>query len=685
MGELSWPQAVIPLLTAGATLLIPGLLALAPARWLRTLPRLALAAPLSLAMIGVTGILDGLMRLPFQWWHVGALAIMTALACGSALWRRRRSGPRREEAILRQRPRTLRLVPSRILAPLASWLMSVAAFTLVAFHAVPSPDLFSQSYDNLFHLNATVHILETGDASSLTLRTLINTHATLSVYPAGWHTAAAMIVQLTGTTVPIAFNALAIAVVAVAWLPGLAWLTAVLAPARSRRIGVPAVLLLGSVFGFMPYALLVWGVLYPTFLAYAIFPSGIAIAVLLARAWLPRLVVHPAPGRLRWPLLATAVLWWLGAFFTHPRSLVSIAVFLAPLALWLAGRGIRRAWRSGGRVRRRMLWWVGGAGVTVITTAVIAVAVVYRIFRVAERPVSEHLNGPQAQAVQTVWQGVLQVLTQSALVGFGADATGPVWLLALAVLAGLVVGLHRPELRWLVAAWAIAGVLFALAAGSNDDLTKILTGLWYKDRYRLSALLPMAAAPLAALTIAEIALRARRGRLLSGGLATLIAIASWATLWGPFGTAVAHEYRLEPAKTSDFVDAREVAFLEQVAEIVPADERLLGDPWDGSALSWLYGGREPVFPHLNGQWDADRLLVASELPEVDTDPAVCAALDRLRVRYVVTSAGQFDGGDPSGNRFAGVHAAADAGRFTPVLSDGTSTLYRIDQCGGGFD
>jgi hypothetical protein len=88
-----------------------------------------------------------------------------------------------------------------------------------------------------------------------------------------------------------------------------------------------------------------------------------------------------------------------------------------------------------------------------------------------------------------------------------------------------------------------------------------------------------------------------------------------------------------------------------------------------------------VFPHVNGLWDTDRALLALHLQDIDTDPAVCAALDRLRVRYVLYDPHEFGGGDPSGNHFAGVHAAVEAGLFTPVASDGGSTLFRIEQCG----
>jgi hypothetical protein len=84
---------------------------------------------------------------------------------------------------------------------------------------------------------------------------------------------------------------------------------------------------------------------------------------------------------------------------------------------------------------------------------------------------------------------------------------------------------------------------------------------------------------------------------------------------------------------------------------------------------------------VNGQWDADRQTLAWHLADIRANPEVCAALDRLAVRYVVYSPHAFGGGDPSGNHFPGPHEAVEAGLFTEVASDGDSRLFRIDECG----
>jgi hypothetical protein len=129
------------------------------------------------------------------------------------------------------------------------------------------------------------------------------------------------------------------------------------------------------------------------------------------------------------------------------------------------------------------------------------------------------------------------------------------------------------------------------------------------------------------------------------------------------------------------LDADEVRLLREVSTVVPAGQRILGDPWDGSALVWVFGGREPVFPHLTGTWGPDRDVVATRLGEAGSAPEVCAALDRLRVRYVVADPEKLWGGDPQAAYFSGIDGAVQSGVLVPVRSEGSAALYRIDACG----
>nr|WP_158597332.1 DUF6541 family protein [Microbacterium telephonicum] len=565
--------------------------------------------------------------------------------------------------------------------------MAAVIVAVVAFGEIPAADRISQTYDNVFHLSATARILADGNASSLTLRTITETVKTFSYYPAAWHTLVAAVVQTTGASIAAAANAAWIAVAAAVWLPGAAWLAQVLlprfAPARVAVVALP----LGSAFAAMPYSLLTWGTLYPTFLAAALLPVAVAapVAVLGGRGRARRRGV-----RLGFGLGGAVSILALGAIgASQPRVLMTWAVIVAPFVAARAWGAYRRARRAGAIRRRRAGWWA--VATAAATCVVVAGGFAFLVLSLGlfERPLKDRLGGPQAQATQSVADGLLQVAAQAWPTGVGSVVVVPSLLLALAVGLGLILAARRPELRWAVLSYAILAVLFALAAGADDVFAKLATALWYKDRYRLSSALPVLGVTFATLGILWLSRRLSSRRPRWRPLITLIAVVATVLSsavgmrLGGVSASAAVVFRLPDVQADSAVVSRtQIDFMrDEVARIVPAGQRLLGDPWDGSALSEVYSGREPVFPHVNGLLDPDRTLLSTDLRDIDEDPAVCAALDSLRVRYVLYDPHEFGGGDPAGNRYAGVHAAVEAGLFTEIESAGTTRLYAIEQCG----
>ncbi|MDQ1127890.1 DUF6541 family protein [Microbacterium sp. SORGH_AS_0888] len=665
----AWAGALPAILVALLVLWIPGLIVTASLR-LGVIPRTALAGATSVTLIGVAGVLFGLLRLPFSIWQPLLLAVIG----GAAVW------------LLRRRLGRMPVQRAGLHAGwlVLAWVAASVTIAVVAFAAVPSPERISQTYDNVFHLSAISHILQTGDASSLTLRTLIETTRSWSFYPSGWHSTVALTAQLSGVSVPVAVNATWIAACAALWLPGVAWLSQVLVRGFDRHLVALVALPLGVAFGAMPYGLLTWGTLYPTFFATALVPAALAAPLAI---WLPRRRREGSGYSMLAGVAATIVV--LAAVgFGQPRVLVTWAVVLLPFAIAETVRAYRWARTAGGRSRVV----AGRALVVGIVLLILAAAgaFAYLVFRLGlfERPLDDRLGGPQAKATQSVAAGLWQVVSQSWPLGLDGVVTFPAILLAAAVLVGVVIAARTRGMRWLLVAYAVFAVLFALAAGSDDVFSKLATALWYKDRYRLSSALPIVAVPLATLGIVTCVGWMVRGRrvltAVSAALTVLIAgTAAIGLAAGGVTSSVAFVFRMpDRGATSEVVSRAQIDFMRDVvAQTVPADQRLLGDPWDGSALSREYAGRQPVFPHVNGQWDPDRALIAWHLQDIGTDPAVCRALDALRVRYVLYHPHEFGGGDPSGNHFIGVHTAVKDGLFTEVATDGDSTLYRIDQCG----
>ncbi|MFG6502788.1 DUF6541 family protein [Microbacterium sp. P05] len=670
---MSWWAAAPAVAAAVGMLLLPGAIVVLPLR-MGLVARAAVSGLTSIALIGFAGILFALGGIGFAAWQPFVLALAAGgLVAVIDRRRTRLAGPAEQ---------------SRWRWILLTWAVTAVLIGVVAFSGVASPDRVSQTYDNVFHMSAIAAILDGADASSLTLRTLIETAQVTGFYPAGWHSLVVSVVQLSGVVPTVAANAAWLAVAVAVWVPGAAWLAQVIL--RQFEPGLVAVVSipLAAAFGSMPYSLLSWGTLYPTFLATSLLPAAVAVPILAGRA------LGGAQGLRRWRVLvlgSSAIVGTVSALtFAQPRVLVSWALLLSPLLIGAVVGLLRASLRAGGAARRRAIWSIASGGGVLALAA--AAGFAYLVFGLGlfERPLDQRLGGPQAAATQSVAEGIWQGLAQAWPTGVGGVAAAPAVLLAGFVLVGIGAALRSRGVRWVVVSYVAVVVLFALAAGSDDVVSKVLTALWYKDRYRLSSVAPVLGVTLAALGILVagrwLQRRARwaerRGVLLPVAASWLVTSTAVVTLvlTGATG-AIATVFHLPPARAqTEIVSQAQIDFMARLGDVVPADQRVLGDPWDGSAWTQLFGDREPVFPHVNGQWDAARLTLAYGLDTIETDPAVCAALDELRVRYVLYSPHEFAGGDPAGNHFPAPHRAVEAGLFTEVASDGDSILYRIDQC-----
>lgn len=650
--------AVIAVVVATAILVVPGLVLVIVGR-LRVLPALALGSMGAIAGIGGSGVVAGAAGIPFGPWVLAVVALGTAIV--ALLLRRRRPVDRRET-----------LISALALAA------GAVVVILVVAEPILSPDRFALNYDGVFHLNAVARILDTGDASSFTMYRVNNPGDDVEYYPAAWHALVALVCQLTGTSIPLGTSATWIATAIAVWLPGVAWLAASLAPRRPLLAGALGAVL-GAAFAAAPYGLLSWGTLYPNGLAYALVPAGIAL--------LMRVVDAEAPLRSRHRLLAFVgfVGWGVTEAFAHPRSLVTFAVIAVPLLAVVAVRLLARLARRPGGRRIAIGIAVGGSAL-LIALAGGAAWVVLRYFQAFDQPIADRLTGGPARATESLPGAIAQVLLQAPLVSPLPTMIVPAVGLALLTVAGFVVAARRRDLLWLPLGFAFLGILYVAAASSDSDLAKLLTGLWYKDKFRLSSALPILAVPAAALgAIALIDLVRRVCRLSMRRAVFAVAAVLVVLTTIPGLLSVRDTLHITFTIPGDkggvaLLDTDEYRLLQRLPELVPAGETVVGNPWNGSALTWAIGGRESLYPHLTGIWGPDRDLIAARLDLVADDPEACAALDRLGAHYLFASAGLLNGGDPTAVYWAAVDRAADAPGFTEVAREGESVLYRITAC-----
>ena len=171
-------------------------------------------------------------------------------------------------------------------------------------------------------------------------------------YPTAWSMLAAFAASLTGCSVPVAANALNCAIAAVVYPASLFFLVRILFPARRDIQAAGSVVMLASTQ--FPWALMIFGPLYPNMLAYALMPAVAACFICwlgpvrtfarqsasVADAACYPLARPTAHGR--WFLLMLAGV--VTCVFAQPNAVFSLGVFLVSYIVAKAyGHGQRQA------------------------------------------------------------------------------------------------------------------------------------------------------------------------------------------------------------------------------------------------------------------------------------------------------------------------------------------------------
>ncbi|GAA0307450.1 DUF6541 family protein [Kineococcus aurantiacus] len=641
----TWTALVPVVLGAAALLVVPGLLTGWALR-LRGVVLLTAAPALTVALTGTTALVAPHLGLR---WDAGTVAAALAVAVAAAAL----TGRVLPRSLRRGRADDPPRETGPVLAVVAGTLLGAAVAAATTARGLGRADVVSQGFDTIFHLNAVRWVLDTGSASPVDVGRLTSRDAASAYYPAAWHGLAALVAE--HSTPVAAANALVLLVPGLAWSLSCALLVRALCGAR------PLPLLLAPVLaqGFVAFPWYVdRGGLWPLVLGTALVPALLG-ALALATAGGERVGSAPADVRWRAALVAVAAAGACGlahpdAFFTGALlALVLLVVTVVPAHL-LPWRGARAQWAV-------VAGTAGGAAV---------VAAGGWLFREQLASVAR-ADWP---ATRSVGKAVVEVLT-------GAPAgAGSSWVVAALVLLGAVRAARDVAWRWLVVGHVVVGALDVLAAAVDAPVSQLLTGLWYNDRGRLAASLPVTGTALAVLGVLWAADALRR-RAVRAALATAAALAAVVAQVGGSAAQLAKSNAdaAEDPRTS-LVTLAEQRFLEGLRRYVPEGAVVAGNPWDGSSFAYALSGVPVLYPHLRGNFPQDWVFLADHLQDAGTDPAVCAALGRTGVRYVLDD-GQLwrpPKLEPAG--YTAFRLFQGRPGFVEVASGGGVTLYEITAC-----
>lgn len=645
----AWAAAVPSVVAAVALIAIPGLL-ITSFLGVRNILRWALAMPISLSIIVLASLIAPIIGLGWSWVPVVAvwLALSAIAVVARRIWRGRAIEP--PVSVMRAWivPGALAIGGAIILAQM--------------IFLVGAPENFSQTFDNVFHLNAIRYVLDTQNASPLHVGSLTSAPGVEGqwFYPSGWHAFVALVAQLSGASIPLASNAAMIAAAAVAWPAGVTGLTMVVFGAATPVVIASGVFSAAS--AAFPLLLVDYGVLYPYFLALCVLPSTIAATMLALRVAPRAYVVTPA-----------AVLLTLGALpglaMAHPGALVAwlLTGIVAAAMAWVRVLRAPTSWR------RRLSSTVGLA----LFTAASVVA------WNALKPPVEARGWP---ITATTGQAIGEIVTLS--MSDGAVSL----LLAVMMWVGIVSSSRRATpavISAFIMLAVFAGLYVTVTASHYPGLRDFLTGAWYNNAPRLAALVPLLAVPFASVGAAhvwaklggirvQLSVRRGAGIGLAATAIVLLIVGTQATVMWPAVADASRDYRV--TAEAALVSTDELALIEQLPDLVPANGVVAGNPWTGTALAYAFADRRVLMPHLLMAVSDDMALINDSLDRADGTPAVCEAVRATGVTHVL------DFGDRevhgAEHPLPGLEDLSGSDSVDLVTEIGDAKLYVVTGCDG---
>ncbi|KAB1663003.1 DUF6541 family protein [Pseudoclavibacter sp. CFCC 13611] len=639
-----WLQLLLGVGIAICALYLPGWLLLR-AYGVRSAAGVALAPVASLALIVLVALGYGVFTV--RWNLMSVIAGVTALLLVGVgigwLLRRWLILPRWQWRSRVALPLTLGTLVRASVIP-------AVAMTAYMLYLVGSPTGFSQSYDNMFHLNAVRFILDTGASSPFRVMELIDQEHLGQFYPAAWHEVVSVVALASGSSIPIAANAVNLVIVALVWPMGVILLAQQLWPSQKHialAAGVAAVAFLS-----FPLRFLYYGVLYPNLLGFSLIP---AVTTLVVRLLLTQRCPISRESR-----FATLVLLGVSASslaVAHPNALMYQLVIFGVV---VSTRSL--AWGSKTARGRGIGIWAM-AFVTVVSVWLV-IAVLWNIVR-----------PPAAAAVWEPTQTVAQAFGEVALnaqmgAGIALAASVLMWVGGWQLVRGA--DLFAPLLFLMTAA------AFVIVSGFREGgLRDFVGGVLYNDSYRAAALVVLPAVLLGAYGLSALCARVHVRLAIATIIIGCVALQSWA-LARPLQEA---QKTYQVTADSSVLDSDEKAVLDQLDEVTPPDARIMVNPGTGAAFAYALADRQVTGAHVLFVESADEGILRESLSRADQNPQekseVCEAVATSGVDYVLDfGIRQVNNG---GYRFPGIEDIPSDVAET-VVQVGNARLLRIRIC-----
>lgn len=572
--------------------------------------------------------------------------------------------------------------------------VTVAACVALFYFVEPlnGPASFSQESDNTAHLGYIQSFLTSGNYSPLEAsfyHDVTNSNQCPSssndgsFYPTAWHCVAALAGSLAGSSAPISANA-ALFVFIVVVFPLSAYYFIERISGKNKAV-VSCGSFVALAFAAFPWGMLSFGSLYPNMAAFSCVFLVVSIFINLVNSALRHEI------KLFIGSLVVFLTGLLTLALLQPNAVFTVGVLLVSFCASVVYKNT-----SGKKTTTRFFY--------VICFLFLIILVWVACFKL---PFMQSVVTFSWEPYTSSRQALINIITLSY-----AGSASQLYLAAL-VLVGILFCFIKRKNRWLIGSYAIACVMVFVDSTMSGGVRSLLTGFWYTDIYRVSAMAALAGIPLATFGLYAILCVFKRAvswcarccgikKLNLGNYAICFFIVSLLLLFYPsfaitgvtavntsFGEFQMKWHDQNHAVNVCILDEDEQKFIEKVVQAVPKGSTIINIPDDGSAFS--YGGyglnvyyRRTGVGAIDSE-SADSKLIRLHLSEYDQNYCVQEAVEKADAKYLLVLD---QGDDITGSRYwfghychedwTGIDTVTDSTPgFKVVLAEGDMRLYEI--------
>ena len=560
----------------------------------------------------------------------------------------------------------------------------IAAYVFLT--VLDGPDCYFQAWDNQTHLRKIRAFVETGNYSSFNSQFYKNTLTAPeplanSFYPSAWHLLAAMLVSLLDIPVTQAANAVNILCVGTILPLTLFLCLQELGIKKRSSLALCAIICLGV--PIYPWDLISYGPLYPNLLGFCLLPGEISLFFSLFNKFNQIKLADTLKG---------VILLFLGLIslaLAHPNTVFAWGFILAPYLISRFKYFISAKYRN----------------IPSIACYAIPLAAIFLIWISFTRIPFMH------EIVDCYWPAFTSVPKALLSALFLGTTTHPIQIL-IPLLTFIGVYIELKDRKFCLAAtYGLLVIFYTIDAGSNLPVKPLLTGFWYNDYHRVSAMLGLISIFLACLAINRIfvyledklseqktSVRTAIAGVIAAGMIALIFYPSiplprkheLQTAFGYEINEMRNQFDKELIYYDLFSPLEEDFCKTTLAKYNSDNSVVINNPDDGSIFAYgVYGSNMYYrywYPPAPDTETKESKVIRHHLNEIASNENVRNAVKQIGAKYVI----QLDHGEPTQEyRIQYNYDNADEWRgidlidettpgFTLVASNDDIRLYKID-------